>query len=255
MTELETLRRRRELVVLSAELQRATLVRRIDHVQRHPINTMVGLATSVEVALLALPATNVTPAVLVMAPTVAVTVLFSALVEARVAVKTPAALVVPEAGVKVLAEPELLSVTAWPLTGLPWASRTVVVRLVVLVPSAVSELGLAAKDDVVLLAAPGVNVTPVVTAAAPRVAVTVLASALVEARVAVKMPDAFVVPDAGANVLLEPVLLKLTVCPAMALPWASLAVTVRVVVLVPLAVRGVGLAVRVLVPLLAAPAT
>ena len=47
MTELETLKRRRELVTLSAELQRATLVRRLDHVQRHPINTMVGVATSV----------------------------------------------------------------------------------------------------------------------------------------------------------------------------------------------------------------
>ena len=47
MTELEILKRRRELVLLSAELQRATLVRRLDHVQRHPINTLVGLATSV----------------------------------------------------------------------------------------------------------------------------------------------------------------------------------------------------------------
>ena len=46
VTELETLKRRRELVLLSAELQRATLVRRLDHVQRHPVNTMVGVATS-----------------------------------------------------------------------------------------------------------------------------------------------------------------------------------------------------------------
>lgn len=44
---METLRRRRELVLLSAQLQRATLVRRIDNVQRHPIKTVVGLATSV----------------------------------------------------------------------------------------------------------------------------------------------------------------------------------------------------------------
>ena len=47
MTEMEILRRRRELVLLSAELQRATLVRRLDHVQRHPMNTVVGLATSI----------------------------------------------------------------------------------------------------------------------------------------------------------------------------------------------------------------
>jgi hypothetical protein len=46
VTELEILDRRRELVLLSAQLQRATLVRRLDHVQRHPVNTMVGLAAS-----------------------------------------------------------------------------------------------------------------------------------------------------------------------------------------------------------------
>ena len=44
MTELEILRRRRELVVLSAQLQRATLVRRLDHVHRHPLHSMLGLA-------------------------------------------------------------------------------------------------------------------------------------------------------------------------------------------------------------------
>ena len=47
VTEMETLRRRRELVLLSAELQRVTLVRRIDNVQRHPIRTVVGLASSI----------------------------------------------------------------------------------------------------------------------------------------------------------------------------------------------------------------
>src|SRR6185436_12199629 len=46
VTEMETLRRRRELVLLSAQLQRATLVRRLDNVQRHPMNTVVGLAAS-----------------------------------------------------------------------------------------------------------------------------------------------------------------------------------------------------------------
>ena len=46
MTELEILRRRRELVVLSAELQRATLVRRLDRVQRHPLHSALGLAKS-----------------------------------------------------------------------------------------------------------------------------------------------------------------------------------------------------------------
>jgi hypothetical protein len=47
VTEMETLRRRRELVLLSAQLQRATLVRRMDNVQRHPMKTVVGFATSI----------------------------------------------------------------------------------------------------------------------------------------------------------------------------------------------------------------
>lgn len=46
MTELELLRRRRDLVLLSAELQRATLVRRIEHVERHPVHLALGLAAS-----------------------------------------------------------------------------------------------------------------------------------------------------------------------------------------------------------------
>ena len=44
MTELEILRRRRELVVLSAELQRATLVRRLENVHRHPLHAALGVA-------------------------------------------------------------------------------------------------------------------------------------------------------------------------------------------------------------------
>lgn len=46
MTELEILRRRRDLVLLSAELQRATLVRRIEHVEHHPVHLALGLAAS-----------------------------------------------------------------------------------------------------------------------------------------------------------------------------------------------------------------
>src|SRR5215471_1892332 len=38
------LRRRRSLVVLSAELQRATLVRRLDHLDRHPLHAVLGFA-------------------------------------------------------------------------------------------------------------------------------------------------------------------------------------------------------------------
>ena len=46
VTELELLRKRRDLVVLSAGLQRATLARRIEHVERHPVHLALGFAAS-----------------------------------------------------------------------------------------------------------------------------------------------------------------------------------------------------------------
>ncbi len=46
MTELEILRRRRELVLLSAELQRATVVRRLERAGRHPGHAVLGLLAS-----------------------------------------------------------------------------------------------------------------------------------------------------------------------------------------------------------------
>jgi hypothetical protein len=45
VTELEVLRRRRELVVLSAELQRATVTRRLERIQASPARAALGLAT------------------------------------------------------------------------------------------------------------------------------------------------------------------------------------------------------------------
>ena len=47
MTELEQLRQRRELVVLAAELQRATLVRRLDRIEANPARRWLGMAASV----------------------------------------------------------------------------------------------------------------------------------------------------------------------------------------------------------------
>ena len=47
MTELEQLRRRRELVVLAAELQRATVVRRLERIEANPDRRWVGMAASV----------------------------------------------------------------------------------------------------------------------------------------------------------------------------------------------------------------
>jgi hypothetical protein len=46
VSELEILRRRRELVLLSAQLQRATVVRRLDHIDRHPAQAVLALASS-----------------------------------------------------------------------------------------------------------------------------------------------------------------------------------------------------------------
>ena len=45
MTELEILARRRELVLLSAELQRATLVRRAQRIETNPARVAFGIAT------------------------------------------------------------------------------------------------------------------------------------------------------------------------------------------------------------------
>jgi hypothetical protein len=47
MTELEILRRRRELVVLSAELQRATIARRVQHLTANPARRVLGFAAKV----------------------------------------------------------------------------------------------------------------------------------------------------------------------------------------------------------------
>ena len=47
MTELETLRQRRELVVLAAELQRANIVRRLERLQENPARRILGFAAGV----------------------------------------------------------------------------------------------------------------------------------------------------------------------------------------------------------------
>jgi hypothetical protein len=185
-----------------------------------------GLTARVVVLALGAPTVNVTEAVLVTGPTVAVTVFASALLEVKVATKVPAALVVPEAGDRVLAEPVLVRETAWPDTGLPRASNTVVVRVLAVAPSAVTELGLAARDDVDAEGAPAVKVTAAVFVTAPKVAVRVLASALVERRVHVKTPEASVLPLAAEKVFALPLLDTETACPGMRLPAASLTVTV-----------------------------
>jgi hypothetical protein len=46
VTELEQLRQRRELVVLAAELQRATIVRRLERIEVNPARKLFGVAAS-----------------------------------------------------------------------------------------------------------------------------------------------------------------------------------------------------------------
>jgi hypothetical protein len=47
MTELEELRQRRELVVLAARLQRATMIRRAESLRANPTRGVFGFAASV----------------------------------------------------------------------------------------------------------------------------------------------------------------------------------------------------------------
>ncbi len=47
MTEIEVLRRRRELVTLSAELQRTTIARRLARVEANPARVALGYAAKV----------------------------------------------------------------------------------------------------------------------------------------------------------------------------------------------------------------
>lgn len=44
MTELEALRQKRELVVLAAQLQRATVLRRLERLRANPARRVFGLA-------------------------------------------------------------------------------------------------------------------------------------------------------------------------------------------------------------------
>jgi hypothetical protein len=46
VTEIDELRQRRELVVLAAELQRATIARRLDRIEVNPARKVLGVALS-----------------------------------------------------------------------------------------------------------------------------------------------------------------------------------------------------------------
>lgn len=90
-----------------------------------------------------------------------------------------------------------------------------------LLPSAVTEMGLTETVVVVLLGRPALNVTDVVLFTGPKDAVTVFASAVVEASVVEKMPALLVLPELWPKLLLEPLLVNDTAWLGMALPCAS----------------------------------
>lgn len=69
---------------------------------------------------------------------------------------------------------------------------------------AVTKVGLTTNVDVVLAGAPAVNVTFAVLFTEPIVAITVFASALADLMIPVNTPEASVLPDGGAKVLLVP---------------------------------------------------
>lgn len=96
----------------------------------------------------------------------------------------------------VLLVPVADMVTFFPLTGLPLASLSVMVKVMAAMPSAKAEVGVAATVEALVDTAPGVKVTVAVLVrlilSVASVAEIVLASALVDLMVAVVCPLALV---------------------------------------------------------------
>lgn len=167
--------------------------------------TELGLATNVVVVLDGTPGLKVTVVFNVAPSTVAVTVLTAACVELRVVVNTPALLVVPDTGVKVLLPPVALMFTDAFTTGWLDPLTTVTAIVEVALPSATSALGLAAMVDRVVLTTGAINVTLALAVTAPATkALTVSVCCVVEDSVLVKMPALLVLPLVGKKVLLVP---------------------------------------------------
>src|SRR5687768_1756065 len=224
---------------------------------------LAGLAVAVESAALIVLASPTKPTVGCWATTtwpapgliVAVRVFVSAVVEASVPVATPLASVTTEGCVNVLFVPVEASCTVWPATALPFASLTVMVIVEVAEPLATTLVeGLAVALVFAALIVLGSPTKPTVgcpattTWPAPGliVAVSVFVCAVVDAIVPVATPLASVTATGCVTELFAPVEASCTVCPATALPFASLTVTVIVEIDAPLATTLlVGLAVAV----------
>jgi len=124
------------------------------------------------------------------------TVLVPAAVDLIVAVACPEAFVVEPGCAKVFPDPVAAIVVVAPTTGLLFASRRVIVRVEVVVPSAVTPLeGDAERVEFATTAEPATKVTlPVTDVRLAGVAMLrVFACATVEAIVPVATPDALVI--------------------------------------------------------------
>ena len=178
-------------------------------------------------------------------PTVAVSSLVSARVEARVARATPAAVVGAPGWPSALASPLAASWTITPGTGFPFTSRTVTVTVAACRPLATTPVdGAATTVEREALTAPASPTNSTVgwtsrtraSEAGLTVTLTVLVSARVLASVATAVPAAPVGPTGWVIELLVPVAATSTAWPGTGLPWTSRTVTVSVDTSVPLAV-------------------
>ena len=130
--------------------------------------TEAGAAETLDWAAVTGPAAKLTDAVWLTVTesvvSVAVYVVDSATVSVTVNVATPEPLLTPETVAISDEPPDFVSVTALPGTGLPFASRSVAVRVEADVPSAVTAAGAAVSVDWPALAEPAEKVTDAVCA-------------------------------------------------------------------------------------------
>src|SRR3954471_6263836 len=245
-------------------LPRASLSRTVIVLVLEPSATRdVGLAVTVLVAVDAEPTVNATSAVCVTVTesveSVAVYVTVSATASLTLKVACPAASVVPETVLIVELPDPAASVTALPASGCPKASRIVAVSVDVVLSSAVSEAGAAARLEPDAEAGPAWKSTDavcvIVVESVESVAVYVTVSTLESLTVKVATPLAFVDMLPGAIVEKPPPCPSETVFPATRLPCASFSVTVIVAVVEPSASTEPGLVASVDVDALTAPGT
>jgi len=212
-----------------------------------PLPAVIGdVALTVDCAADTVPAVTTTVAVWVIgtALIVAETAFDPAAVELSEPVATPLALVVVAGWVSVLPAPVAASTTVAPATGLPLASRAVTVTVEVPFPAPIGEV--AVTVDCAADTAPAFTTTAAVWAIATAliVADTVFVSAVVEERLPVATPLAFVTPIGCVRVFpVVGVAASVTVAPWTGFPLASRAVTVMVDVPLPAVIGDVAVTV------------